>query len=199
MTFRNADQGARGLTRLVWVAVALAACASPAPTLAPSPSAHIDPTGILLVGVEEEVQIGPIPRRLANAFDDAMLLAETNGDDLGYPWIDPASGELVLSVVTPRGRDLVDAADITVPYRSRDVAHGIAELERIQDDVTSLGARGVADAQLITATLPDFRDNRALIVISAMSVPLLEYLAGHYPVDGIAVQVEPDGASLIGP
>ena len=199
MTFRNADEGARGLTRLVWVAVALAACASPAPTLAPSPSANIDPTGILLVSVEEEVQIGPVPRRLANAFDDAMLLAEANGDDLGYPWVDPVSGELVLSVVTPRGRDLVDAAGITVPYRSRDVAHGIAELERIQDDVTTLGAQGVPDAQLITTTLPDFRDNRALIVISAMSMPLLEYLAGRYPVDGIAVQVDPEGASLIGP
>lgn len=199
MTLRNADEGARGLVRLVCVAVALAACTSPAPTLAPSPSANIDPTGILLVGVEEGVQIGPVPRRLANAFDGAMLLAEANGDDLGYPWIDPVSGELVLSVVTPRGRDLVDAAGITVPHRSRDVPHGIAELERIQDDVTSLGARGVPDAQLITTTLPDFRDNRALIVISAMSVPLLEYLARHYPVDAIAVQVDPDGASLIGP
>ena len=128
-----------------------------------------------------------------------MLLAEANGADLGYPWIDPATGELVLSVVTQRGRELVEEANITVPHRSRDVAHGAAELQRIQDEVIALDERGVMDAQLIATTLPDLRDNRALIVISAMSVPLLEYLAETYPVDAIAVQVDPDRASLSGP
>ena len=177
----------------------LAGCSTPAPSPSPSPTPNLDPTGILLIGVGEEVQAGPAPRRLANAFSDAILLAEANGDDLGYPWIDPATGELVLSVVTPRGRQLVDDAGVTVPHRLRDVAHGVSQLQQIQDDVTSLAARGVADAQLISTTLPDFRDNRALIVISAMSVPLLEYLAEHYPADAIAVQVDPDSASLIGP
>ena len=109
------------------------------------------------------------------------------------------SGELVLSAVTPHGRELIEAAGITVPHRVRDVAHGATELRRIQDDVTFLGSRGVTDAELISMTLPDHRDNRALIVISAMSRPLLEYLAEQYPVDAIAVQVDPDGASLTGP
>ena len=40
-------------------------------------------------------------------------------------------------------------------------------------------------------TIPDYRDNRALIVISEMSRPLLDYLAEHYPADAIAVQVDP--------
>ena len=189
----------RHLIRLVGLAIALAACTNPAPTLEPSPTSKVDATGILLVAVDEEVQAGPAPRRLANAFSDAMLLAEANGEDLGYPWIDPVSGELVLSVVTARGRELVEQAGIAVAHRIRDVAHGATELRRIQDDVTFLGARGVVDAQLIFMTLPDHRDNRALIVISAMSTPLLEYLAEHYPVDAIAVQVDPDGASLRGP
>jgi hypothetical protein len=35
----------------------------------------------------------------------------------------------------------------------------------------------VAGADLIYMTAPDHRDNRTLIVISAMSQPLLEYLA----------------------
>ena len=185
------------IVRLVALVVLIVGCSAPDPS--PSPTPNVDATGILLIGVEEEVEIGPIPRRLANAFSDAMLLAEANGADLGYPWIDPATGELVLSVVTTRGRELVEEAAIAVPHRTRDVAHGAAELQRIQDDVIALGERGVTDAQLITTTLPDLRDNRALIVISAMSMPLLEYLAGRYPVDGIAVQVDPDGASLIGP
>ena len=187
------------LIRLIWLAVALAACTSPVPTLAPSPTSNVDSTGILLVEIGEEVQTGPLTRRVANAFGDAMLLAEANGVDLGYPWVDPATGELVLSAATPRGRDLIEAAGITVPHRIRDVAHGVAELRRIQDDATFLHAQGVEGAELIYMTIPDFRDNRALIVISEMSVPLLEYLAEHYPVDAIAVQVDPDGASLTGP
>lgn len=187
------------IVRIASLVLVLAGCSAPAPSASPSPTPNVDATGILLIDVGEEVQAGPAPRRLANAFSDAILLAEANGDDLGYPWIDPATGELVLSVVTPRGRELVDEAGITVPHRLRDVAHGAAELQQIQDDVILLESRGVADAQLISTSLPDFRDNRALIVISAMSVPLLEYLAETYPVDAIAVQVDPDRASLIGP
>ena len=123
-----------------------------------------------------------------------MELAEANGDDLGYPWVDPATDELVLSVVTPRGRELIEAAGITVPHRIRDVAHGAAELRRIQDDATFLNGQGVVDAELIYLTIPDFRDNRALIVISAMSRPLLDYLAEHYPADALAIQIDPGGA-----
>jgi hypothetical protein len=185
------------LLRLAWIGLVVVACAPPpAPTLAPTPvpvpTSTVDPTSILLIDVGEEIQTGPLPRRLANAFGDAMLLAETNGEDLGYPWVDPVTGELVLSVVTPRGRELVEAAGITVPHRMRDVAHGVAELQRILDEVILLGEQGVADADLVAMTLPDLRDNRALIVITAMSEPLLDYLAQHYPIDAIAVQVDPD-------
>jgi hypothetical protein len=184
---------------VLWLTLAFAACSNPVPTASPVSTPIVDATGILLVDVEEALQPGPIPRRLANAFSDAMLLAEANGDDLGYPWVDPVSNELVLSAVTPRGRELVEAAGISVPHRIRDVEHGLAELQQIQDDATLLGSRGVTDGELISTTLPDFRDNRALIVISAMSQPLLEYLAETYPIDAIAVQVDPNAASLSGP
>jgi len=40
-------------------------------------------------------------------------------------------------------------------------------------------------------TVPDYRDNRALIAMSALSRPLLEYLAEHYPPDALAVQADP--------
>jgi hypothetical protein len=155
------------------------------------PTSTVDGTGILLVAVEEQVQAGPLPRRLAEPFGDAMMLAEANGEDLGYPWVDPETLELVLSAVTPRGRELIEAAGIAVPYRIRDVEFGAGELRRIQDDATFLGSRGVSGAELIFMTLPDHRDNRALIVISELSRPLLEYLAETYPVDAIAVQVDP--------
>jgi hypothetical protein len=188
---RTRDGNARRLSRLAVFAVVVSACSAPTPS--PSPTSNVDVTGILFVGVEESVQTGPLARRLANAFSDAMELAEANGDDLGYPWVDPATDELVLSAVTPRGRDLIEAAGITVTHRIRDVAHGAAELRRIQDDATFLNAQGVAGAELIYLTIPDFRDNRALIVISSMSRPLLDYLAEHYPADALAIQIDPEG------
>lgn len=187
----------RRLNHPAWIAVAVAASTALVPS--PSPSANVDATGIVLIDVGEQVQARPVTEEIAVAISDAMVLAEANGDDLGYPWIDPASGELVLSAVTPRGRDLIEAADITVPRRVRDVAYGATELERIQHDATFLRSRGVRGAELIYLTMPDHRDNRTLIVISAMSRPLLDYLAEHYPVDAIAVQVDAGGAPVGAP
>ena len=92
-------------------------------------------------------------------------------------------------------QDLAPETRIVVPYRVRDVTHGAGELRRILDDATFLGSRGVPGAELIYRTVPDHRDNRALIVIGSMSRPLLEYLAAHYPIDALAVQVDPSGGA----
>jgi hypothetical protein len=185
----------RRIVTVIWIAVALVACTGPAGAgPAASPSSSVSATGILLANVGEQVQARPSNEVAAQALSDAMVLAEANGDDLGYPWLDPANGELVLSAVTAHGRELVGAAGITVPHRTRDVSHGAIELRRIQDDVTFLHSRGVPGSELIYATSPDQRDNRALIVISATSPSLLEYLAAHYPPDALAVEVDPAGA-----
>jgi hypothetical protein len=178
----------RRLVAVIWIALAAVACDGSEA----SPSANLDATGILLVQVGEQVQGGAATEALKVAFSDALVLGEANGNDLGYPWVDP-SGVLVVSSVTPHGRDLIQAARITVPYRVRDVTHGAGELRKIQDDATVLLTQGVPGAELIYRTVPDYRDNRALIVISSMSRPLLEYLAAHYPTDAIAVQVDPSG------
>jgi hypothetical protein len=71
------------------------------------------------------------------------------------------------------------------------VTHGAKELQQIQDDATFLAAQGVPDADLIYQTLPDERDNRALLVIRSMSQELLDALAKRYPADAVAVQVKP--------
>jgi len=188
----------RRLVPLISIALSIVACTAPAgsprSSVSASPSSSVSATGILLVSVGEQVQARPPTEEFAVAISRAMELAEANGDDLGYPWLDPTSGELVLSVVTPHGRALVEAASIAVPHTTRDVSHGAAELRRIQDDVTFLHSRGVPDSALIYATSPDQRDNRALIVISAMSPSLLGYLAAHYPADALAVEVDPAGA-----
>jgi hypothetical protein len=160
-----------------------------------APTPKLDATGILLVSAGEQVQGAPPSEDFAVALSDAMQLAEANGTDIGYPWIDPSNGVLLLSAVTPRGRDLLQVASFSVPHHIRDVVHGATELRRIQDEATFLRSQGVAGAELIYATSPDQRDNRALIVISAMSRPLLEYLVGHYPADALAVEMRPIGPS----
>lgn len=172
-----------------WVAAVTAACAT-----APTPSPSLDAAGILFVEPGERVQAGPPTEELKVVMSNLQVLAEDHGDDLGYPWFDATTGELVLSVVTSRGRELIDGAGITAPYRIRSVVHGTAELRRIQDDATFLRAQGVPGAELIYSTVPDWRDNRALIVISATSQPLLDALTARYPADALAVQVKPPGA-----
>jgi hypothetical protein len=146
-----------------------------------------------MIGVGEQVQPMLPSEDLKQVFSDASQLAEANGSDVGYPSYDPATGELVLSAATARGRELLQEANINLPHRIRDVAHGAAELREIQDDVTFLHSRGVVDSALIYETLPDYRDNRALIVVSAMSQALLDYLTAHYPPDALAIRVDPTG------
>ena len=173
------------------LAIALAGCGGSPSSPVPSAAANVDSTGILLVAPGEQVQGRPPNEAVAQAHSDAMVMAEANGLDLGYPWIDPATGQLVLSAATARGRELIEAAGVDVPHRIRDVEHGFKALEGIKDDVTFLGAQGIVGAELIFMSGQDHRDNRVLIGISEMSRPLLDYLAAHYPPDAIAIQVDP--------
>jgi hypothetical protein len=162
---------------------------------ASSPAAEIlDPNGILLVALGEQVQAAPPCEEVALAFDHALRIAMAHPMDFGYPWIDPATYEVVFSPITAEGRALADdaGAAMTVPHRIREVEHTYAELEHIKDDVTFLRDRGVVDAELIFKVVPDERDNRTLVVISAMSQPLLNELADRYDPDAIAVQVDPN-------
>jgi hypothetical protein len=165
------------------------ACTTP-----PAPSASAGPPGILFVEPGEKVQAGPPTEQLKVLLSQALVLAENNGNDLGYPWFDATTGEIVLSVVTPRGRELIDGAAINAPHRIRSVAHGAGMLQHIQDDATFLRTQGVPGSELIYQTVPDWRDNRAMIVISAPSQPLLDALTARYPADALAVQVNPAGA-----
>lgn len=166
---------------------------SPQVSSSTAPTTVVDPTGILLIDVSEQVQASPPSEEMAVAFSGLIDLAMANPEDLGYPWIDPETHELVLSAATNAGRAVLQeaAADLRFPYRIRDVAHSRAELQRIQDDATRLVAEGLPDADLIYEIVPDWRDNRTMIVISEISQPLLEALAQRFPPDALAVQVDP--------
>lgn len=176
------------------IALSLLTIAAAACSASPPPSATVAPAGILIIQLGEQVQAGPPTEELKVVMSNLQVLAENHGDALGYPWFDATTGEIVLSAVTLHGRELIDAAGITARHRIRSVAHGAAELQRIQDDVTTLRSQGVPGAELIYAVVPDWRDNRVMIVISAASQPLLDALAARYPPDTLAVQVNPAGA-----
>lgn len=116
----------RAVLAWAWVTITVAAC-----TTSPPPPASVDPAGILLIEVGERVQGGPPTEELKIALSNALVLAENHGVDLGYPTFDATTGELVLSVVTPNGRSLIEDAGITAPYRLRSVAHGVGHLPEL--------------------------------------------------------------------
>jgi hypothetical protein len=184
-----------------------AAPAQATPTEAPTPvvsavasaGASLDPTGILIVGPDYQLQSGSRDEAVSTAFDQALRLAEQgNPNDLGYPWIDPSTGGLVVSAATARGRALLESTSFGVSVRIRDVTHSTTELQKIQDDATRLHGQGVTDAVLIYETGPDFRDNRTWITIARFSRPLLDELARRFPPDALIVVVDPTRYPLLG-
>jgi hypothetical protein len=154
--------------------------------------ASLDPTGILVVGRDYQMQSGSTDEAVKTAFGNAMQLAlESNPNDLGYPWIEPSTGGLVVSAVTAHGRALLEGTSFGVPVRIRDVAHSVTELQKILDGATRLNAQGVTDAILIYEAGPDYRDNRAWITIARFSRPLLDELARRFPPDALIVVIDP--------
>lgn len=169
--------------------------------MTPEPTTVVDPSGILLVDVGEPVQGGPVVNEeRAMAFSRLLDLAMAHRADLGYPFEDPGTHVLVISAATDAGRALAEeiGPGLGFPFRIRDVDYSQAELEQIGYDSTMLVAQGVPDADLIYEVIPDWRDNRTLIVIREKSQPLLEALAQRFAPDAIAIQVDPRGGALTG-
>jgi hypothetical protein len=147
--------------------------------------------GVLILGEADEVQGRPATEELIRASQKAWYFAKAHRGQIGYPWVDPATDELVLSAATQNGLLLLEgeAAQLTVAFRIRWVTHSFADLQRIQEEVTHLRGDAVPGADLIWATYPDYRDNRTVIRISEMHEPLLVELARRFGADAIAIQV----------
>jgi hypothetical protein len=164
---------------------------------APSPidGGAIDTFGIPLVSTL--VQATPTDESQAQAISDAVLFAQNHPDDVGYPWADPATGELVLSAATATGSALLDewAASRTVSTSVRQVSTSFGELEAIKDQVTHLQAAGVPDADLIHMTGPDPETNRVAVVVSAPSPSLFQALADRFGTQAIELRID---ASMLG-
>jgi hypothetical protein len=69
------------------------------------------------------------------------------------------------------------------------VRYSFIDLLRIEEQALLLRNEGVHGAELIVATYPDYRDNRAVIRIAKMDEVLLRQLAARYGGDAIAIEV----------
>jgi len=181
--------------RIVATACALAVAATglwrPA-SYAGTGAQTFDASGIELV--DQVVQARPTTWDQSTAFDVAMNLAAVYPDDMGYPWIDPATGAIELSATTDLGREILSGSidEIQVPHSVRDVAYSYGQLEWIKDDVTTLTSSGVTDSDLIYESAPDHERGRIVLTVSKLSQPLLAELAKRYGTEAIAIRVDPD-------
>ncbi|GIW19758.1 MAG: hypothetical protein KatS3mg065_0054 [Chloroflexota bacterium] len=144
--------------------------------------------GIALVG-PEAIQVRPADEDQANAFNAALELAYAHREDLGYPWLDSASGVLELSFATGLGEtvaagavDGLSAGGRTV--RLRPAPASIAELDALADAVTRLNAAGVPGADRIWMTEPDQKNNRIIVTVS--DAPDEPHTSTASAVDGMA-------------
>lgn len=155
----------------------------------------LDTSGIPLVSAL--VQAKPTSESQAQAISDALEFARSHPDDVGYPWIDPASGQLVLSAATPAGSALLadSSASLKTASSIRDVSFSFGKLEAIKDEVTTLHEAGMPDASLIYMTGPDPKTNRITIVVSAPSAKLFGALASRFGTQAIELRID---ASMLG-
>jgi streptogrisin C len=167
---------------------------APAPegtTSTPEPES-VDTAGIPLVELPE--QLTPPSPEAAQALHDAWIQGMESPKDLGYPWIDEATGEVVVDTVTKRGLQVAEAnrAKASRPTRTRQVSRSFAALEQVKHEVIGLTSAEVPDGDAIFETIPDPANNRIIISVDKMSTALFSALAERYGTETISVRFAPD-------
>jgi hypothetical protein len=113
---------------------------------------------------------------------------------MGYPWINQATGDLELTVVDDVGQTTAEtgarALFANKKVRVIRAQASIAQLDKLADDVTRLGAKDAPDYDLIWKTEPNQRDNLVVITISKGSPELAAALADRFGTSLIAVRVQ---------
>jgi hypothetical protein len=136
-------------------------------------------------------QVVPRSEEQAQAWSDAMDFARDHGADVGYPWLDPDSGELIVTAVTAAGRELLSSSRSSATITVRDGRHSVAELDRVQNDITQLRSLGAPDADEIYMTSPDHRNGRVVVSVWRLTDRLAAYLDDRYGSDVVEVMVNP--------
>jgi hypothetical protein len=171
-------------------------------------------TGIVLLGpIDYEAKVEPFPEPLRKAWGEAFTLAQEGyPNDFGRPWMDLATGELVVSAATEDGAEIarrwvqtgvrvpspkpggpftIDLPRPDVGVRIQTVRHSILGLQRIVDDLIGLTRAGVPGADRIYSAGEDPEHDRVIIVTNRVNDQLLEAIAARFGVDVIAVRVDP--------
>jgi hypothetical protein len=141
-----------------------------------------------------------IDDRLGLAYDRAYRFAQEHADDLGYPWDDRGNLTLVVSVVTPRGRELAEqwsGLGWEVRVRTRVVALSFAELERIKDDAIEIARMGLPGSEYIRLTMGDGEHNRVIVGVQRLTDEVAAAIVARYGTEAVAVQIDP-GYGLFG-
>jgi len=130
-----------------------------------------------------------LPENLGLALDDANRASIDDPADLSFPWVDRASGTLVVAASTPAGMakaaQFQPARVANTAIRTVSVKHSRAYIQKIMDE--TVGCGNLADVELTAA---DPEHNRAILwVDKAASDAFLHSLAAKYDPSAIAVYV----------
>jgi hypothetical protein len=196
LTISSVRRGATWQARsglLVLVAATLISWSTPVAASDGDPSRH--PSGIDIVGALS-LQSTPSNELQSRAYWQAWEYAEMHGSDVGYPWIDGASGLVHIRAASSQGRALLQTvrtvgALATLPVDIEDVEYSFADLEAIRGDIA---ARFEARDPLymdIAKTAPDEINNRIIVTTRDATDGLLADLADRYGTVPVAVRELP--------
>lgn len=181
-------------------------CPSPEP---PRPEAR-HPSGLALPTSLPRCFGAPVYEPLNKAHSDALLVAESHSNELGYPWADHVRRELIISVTGPAGEEVARAwlssgATYTapsvakstflpppsVPVHMRTVPRSYAQLGKLMDDIIDATRAGLADGNAIRSIGADGEHDRVVIEVQYLTDALATALASRFGTEAIAIRVDP--------
>lgn len=161
-----------------------------------------DPSGIAVLA---EFPRSPKPQtdQQAAALQEAYELAIANATTMGYPWIDATAGSVVIPTTSPTSAETAiaasDGAIAKAAHSIKPATATISRLERLADEVISLRAKAVPNADTINEIHRDKVRGRLVVGVRSLQDDLMKYLAERFGTTDIAVHVNPnDGASTAG-
>jgi hypothetical protein len=182
--------GRLGLAVALLLAALSTLAASPAPIRHPSGLEIVPPLDVAAV-----VARGQMPQPLAMAATDALELAQNQPNNFGYPFVDRATGKLILSAANAAGSQSAStwtprSQALSVARSIRKVTRTYAALEKIRHEAIGPGVTNLPGGKLIWMTTADEQNNRVLVVIDHLDDALLFALAARYGTEAIAVRIE---------
>lgn len=164
-------------------------------------------SGIAILPPVDPRDITPLPEPLAAAWSNARQLAEQNPDVLGPPWVDRVAGQLVVSTVDGKGWEILRSwielgapragtkptpplAPPQVPVRLRDVQRSMADLLRIQDELTRPEPAGYSGEARIWSVWIDEPHARVAFETDRLDPDLLVAIVRTYGTEAVAVRID---------